>query len=36
MKMYLRSAILEQCCGFPKDLEGRATFERLVAVSHLQ
>ena len=36
MTMFLRSVILEHCCGFPKGLEGQATFERLAAVSHLQ
>ena len=36
MTKYLRSVILEHCCGFPKDLEGPATFERLAAVSHLK
>ena len=34
--MFLRNVIHEHCCGFPKDLEGQATFERLEAVSHLQ
>ena len=34
--MFLCSVILEHCCGFPKDPEGPATFERLAAVSHLQ
>jgi hypothetical protein len=36
MSMFLCSAILEHCCGFPKDLEGPPIFERLAAVSHLQ
>ena len=36
MTMFLRSVIHEHCCGFPKDLEGQATFECLEAVYHLQ
>ena len=28
--------IVEHCCGFPKDLEGQATVERLPVVSRLQ
>jgi hypothetical protein len=33
--MSLRSVILEHCYDFPKDLEGKATFERLAAISRL-
>ena len=36
MSMFFRSATLEHGCGFPKDLEGQATSELLVAVSHLK
>ena len=36
MTMFLRNVIHEHCCGFPRDLEGQATFERLAAVSRLQ
>ena len=35
MPTFLRSVILEHYCGFPKDLEGQATFERVAAASHL-
>ena len=34
--MFLRGVIHEHCCGFPKDLEGQATFECLEAAYHLQ
>ena len=36
MTRFLRSVVLEHCCGFYKYPEGQATFERLEAVSHLQ
>ena len=36
MTMFLRSVIHEHGCGFPKNLEGQATFECLEAVYHLQ
>jgi hypothetical protein len=34
--MFLPSGILEHCYGFPKDLEGRSTSERLASFSYLQ
>ena len=34
--MFLRGVIHGHCCGFPKDLEGQATFGCLEAVYHLQ
>jgi hypothetical protein len=36
MTMFLRGVIHEHCCGFPKDLEGQATFECFEAGYHLQ
>ena len=36
MTTFLRGVIHEHCCGFPKDLEGQATFECLEAGYHLQ